>query len=317
MTPDTPHVVVIGGGTGAPVSIRALLALGYRVSAVVAMADDGGSSGVLREQAGIVPPGDIRKCLVSMADDSRQTWARAFERRLPSTQDHPLGNLILTTLADVTGSLPEAIHMAGELLNIRGRVYPSTLQCIELIGQTVDGQQLQGQAVLTRSTNTLADVSLNPTDPKANDEAIAAILSADLVVLGPGSLFTSIIPNLLVPEVLAALEQSPAVKVFVCSLADMQGETRAMSALDHVQTLLRHGMDGLLDIALINEPVPQPEHLMHIQQVKIDPESLDVIRAHGVRPELRRLVDPLRPTWHDIDALSAFFEEVWQSVVYS
>jgi uncharacterized cofD-like protein len=302
--------VVIGGGTGAPVSIRALLGLGVSVSAVVAMADDGGSTGVLREQLGIMPVGDIRKCLASMAADPNSAWAQAFSKRLSYVDNHPLGNLMLSTLFEATESLPTAIELCEELLGARGRVLPSTLDCVTLSGLQTDGQTVVGQALLTQSSNALVSVHLCPDEPKAYEAAIDAIIQADLVVLGPGSLFTSIIPNLLVPDILDAISKSKALKVFLCSLADMQGETRGMSASEHVKALLRHGMQGLLDICVVHEPEPLPDYLSHIKRVRIDQSDYEEILATGVRLIVRPLVDPIRPTWHSVPALAELFTEL-------
>ncbi|MCL2136291.1 MAG: YvcK family protein [Coriobacteriia bacterium] len=306
----TVRSVVIGGGTGAPVSVRALLSLGYQVSAVVAMADDGGSTGLLREQLGIIPPGDIRKCLVSMASDPDSYWVQAFVKRLDYVNGHPLGNLILTTLLDVSGSLPKAIELCEGLLQAKGRVYPSTLESIELYGQTVDGERLFGQAVLTKSQSALHSVALRPSRPEAYQPALEAISEADLIVLGPGSLFTSIIPNLLVPGVCEAIEDSRAVKVFLCSLADMQGETGGMTALEHTKALLRHGMEGILDIVVVHEPEPLPDYWQFVKRVAISGPDQEEIKSMGLGLIVRSLVDPIRPTWHSVPALAELFSEI-------
>ncbi|MCL2631904.1 MAG: YvcK family protein [Coriobacteriia bacterium] len=302
--------VVIGGGTGAPVSIRTLLSVNAQVTAVVAMSDDGGSSGLLREQLGILPPGDIRKCLVSMAADQESVWVQAFTQRLPYVNHHPLGNLILSTLLETSGSLPKAIELCEQLLQTRGRVYPSTLESIELVGRTIDGNEITGQAHLTRSENAIHSVCLEPADPEAYQPALQAIIDADLVVLGPGSLFTSIIPNLLVPGVIDAIRQSSAQKVFVCSLADTQGETRGMTAYQHADALLRHGMRGLLDYVVVHDPEPLPDELSYIKRVPVEDDDTERFADLGVRLIVRSLVDPIRPTWHSVEALGRLFIDV-------
>ncbi|MDR1712606.1 MAG: 2-phospho-L-lactate transferase CofD family protein, partial [Coriobacteriales bacterium] len=148
MSTNRPRAVVLGGGTGAPASIRALLNAGCATDAVVAMADDGGSSGLLRERCGMVPPGDIRKCLVAMAAEPDTAWTQAFRQRLAWLNDHTLGNLILATLTDVTDSFPQAIALCEQLLGARGHVYPSTLESVQLMGRTLDGRTLSGQAAI-------------------------------------------------------------------------------------------------------------------------------------------------------------------------
>ncbi|MCL1890636.1 MAG: YvcK family protein [Coriobacteriia bacterium] len=244
--------VVIGGGTGAPVSIKILRSLGVKTNAVVAMADDGGSSGMLREHTGRVPPGDVRKCIVSMARDPQSPWAKAFAERFGYINNHTLGNLMLHALEDVTHSFTDAIRLCEELLDAQGHVYPSTLESVVLKGITRDGQRLVGQSMLGKSKTALAQVSLVPAEPRPNQEAIDVLLDADLIVLGPGSLFTSIIPNLLVPGVLEAVRASSACKVFVCSLGDMQGETWGLTASEHVEAVLDHGLRGALDVVIVH-----------------------------------------------------------------
>ena len=225
---DEPiEAVVIGGGTGAPVSIRTLLSLGIPTSAVVAMADDGGSTGILRDKADVTPPGDIRKCIAAFADDPTDPLVRAFKYRFAVADDHALGNLLLAALEDASGSFPEAIRICERLVNAQGHVYPSTLDHVTLTAHTKDGRTLDGQAVACHSRTALESVSLQSDEGAIRPyrPALKAIESADLIVLGPGSLFTSIIPNLLVPGILEAIQRSRGSVLFVCSLADVQGET--------------------------------------------------------------------------------------------
>lgn len=320
--------VVIGGGTGAPVSIRTLLSLEAEVSAVVAMADDGGSTGILREEAGVLPPGDIRKCLAAMAADDSDPLTRAFKYRFSFARNHTLGNLMLSALEDATGSFPEAIAICGRLLGARGRVYPSTLEKVVLCAEACDGVFLGGQARACKSKTALHRAWLESDQPiRAYEPALDAIRQADLIVLGPGSLFTSIIPNLLVPGVIDAIRESRGATMFVCSLADMQGETWGLSAKEHYEALARHGMDGLVDYMLVHSPEPLrparrldrmaaalrrvPETLparseqeaSAIRPVRISYEDACAIQQSGPVVLVRNLVDPLRPTWHDPNAL--------------
>lgn len=319
--------VVVGGGTGAPVSIRTLLTLEADVSAVVAMADDGGSTGILREEAGVLPPGDIRKCLAAMAADASDPLTRAFKYRFSFARNHTLGNLMLSALEDATGSFPEAIAICERLLSARGHVYPSTLDKVMLVAETCDGVRLDGQARACKSTTALRRVWLESDTPvHAYAGALDAIREADLIVLGPGSLFTSIIPNLMVPGVIDAIRASKGVVVFVCSLADMQGETWGMSASEHFEALARHGMDGLVDYMLVHSAEPlRPEKRIEslaraaccdaaaasaakaqeggIRPVRITYEDARAIQQQGPVVLVRDLADPLRPTWHDASAL--------------
>lgn len=344
LDPSKLKAVVIGGGTGAPVSIRTLLALGVQTSAVVAMADDGGSTGILREEAHVTPPGDVRKCLAAFAADPDDPLTKAFKYRFDFARNHTLGNLMLSALENATGSFPEAIKICGQLLGARGHVYPSTLNNVRLCARTLDGRVLRGQALASHSSTALEQVWLeSPEECLPYMEAIRAIRQADLIVLGPGSLFTSIIPNLLVPGIVDAIAQSHAYTVFVCSLADQQGETWGLSAREHVEALLRHGMRDKLDYVLIHssgkpkksrfttgafEAIAGPASLesamtemrdgknlparVKIRSVKITQEDIDAIQDQGPVVILRDMKDPLRPTWHDPSALADAFMGVFK-----
>ena len=327
---EESKAVVIGGGTGAPVSIQTLLSMGVETSAVVAMADDGGSTGQLRERAHVTPPGDIRKCMCAFAGNPEDPFARAFKYRFDFANNHTLGNLMLSALENATGSFPEAVRICERFLEARGQVHPSTLDNITLCGRTRDGHVIEGQAALSHAETALDEVWLKePNTGTPYPMAIKALCEADLIVLGPGSLFTSIIPNLLVPGVIEAIHASKAVTLFVCSLADMQGETWGLSAEEHVDALLRHGMRGLLDHALIHTPIPlkpgdtetqefvtsvEEQRLSgrsgNIRRVSITYESAHRIHEMGVNVIARNLADPNRPTWHDPQALRNAFTGV-------
>lgn len=330
------HAVVIGGGTGAPVSLRTLLSLGIHTSAVVAMADDGGSTGILREEADVTPPGDVRKCIVAMAADPEDPLTRAFKYRFTFARNHSLGNLMLSALEDATGSFPEAIAICERLLQAKGRVYPSTLARVTLEARTRDGRTLEGQAVACHSRTALEKVRLRGEDIAAYQPALEAIAQADLIVLGPGSLFTSIIPNLLVPGVIEAIRASRGACVFVCSLADMQGETWGLTAREHYEALCEHGMRGLLDYMLVHVPEElsletsfdeafataigdqvrvwqtseEQNEDLRIRPVPISYQDARAIQEQGTVVISRNLVDPQRPTWHDPKALRDAFLRV-------
>lgn len=309
------HAVVIGGGTGAPVSIRTLLSMDVKTSAVVAMADDGGSTGILRDQAGATAPGDIRKCITAMAGDADDPLTKAFKVRFRFAENHTLGNLMLSALEVTSGSFPEAIAICEELLGARGKVYPSTLNRVTLVAQTIDGRTLEGQAVACHSRCALKRVALQ-SDSKiqAYKPAAEAIRSADLIVLGPGSLYTSIVPNLLVPGIVEAIRDSKATRVFVCSLADMQGETRGMTPLEHYEALCAHGMAGLVDVMLAQAPVQHGgDHDVFRRLLEVSAEESRVIESRGTRVMSLDLVDGEHPTWHDPVKLRHAFSEVLNS----
>lgn len=334
------RAVVIGGGTGAPMSIRTLLSLGVETSAVVAMADDGGSTGVLREEADVTPPGDIRKCIAAFAKDPSDPLVRAFKYRFAVARDHALGNLMLAALEDACGSFPEAIAVCERLLDAQGHVYPSTLDHVTLSARTRDGRLLDGQAVACHSRTALESVELHGScgAVKPYAPALDAIRGADLIVLGPGSLFTSVIPNLLVPGVIDAIAQSRGRVLFVCSLADVQGETWGLTAREHVEALCAHGMEGLLDYVLVHSSVPlraespatdrfiavSGSDLEHsstsdlddyelankTRPVAISYRDMMAIQAKGPIVIARDLADPEHPTWHAPLAMREAFHQV-------
>ena len=335
------RAVVIGGGTGAPVSIRTLLSLGVTTSAVVAMADDGGSTGVLREEADATPPGDIRKCLVAFAKDPTDPLVRALKYRFAVARDHALGNLLLTALEDACGSFPEAIAVCERLVDAQGHVYPSTLDHVVLSARTCDGRVLDGQAVACHSRTALESVWLAGEDgraPRPFEPALQAIREADLIVLGPGSLFTSIIPNLLIPGVVDAIRESRGRVLFVCALADVQGETWGLTAREHFEALAAHGMEGLVDYMLVHSKVPlraespatgsfaaisgaDLEHastsdlndtqlIRGVRPISISYADMLAIQSRGPIVISRNLADPERPTWHSPFALRDAFQNV-------
>lgn len=338
---DQPlKAVVIGGGTGAPVSIRTLLSLGIETSAVVAMADDGGSTGALREEADVTAPGDIRKCIVAFARNPQDPLVKSLKYRFAIASDHTLGNLLLAALEDATGSFPEAIAVCERLVDARGHVYPSTLDHVTLSARTRDGRLLDGQAAACKSKTALDRVELHSADNVITPygPALDAIRNADIVVLGPGSLFTSIIPNLLVPGVIDAIRESRGRVLFVCSLADVQGETWGLTAREHVEALMDHGMRGLIDYVLVHSSKPlrsgsslpdrlighmaaespsptlsaSPAHVdVHrVRSVELSYDDLVALQAMGPVVIVRDLADPDHPTWHAPLALREAFEGV-------
>lgn len=323
--------VVIGGGTGAPVSIRTLLSLDIDTDAVVAMADDGGSTGILREKADVTPPGDIRKCLVAFARDPQNPLVRALKYRFRVAEGHALGNLFIAALEDACKSFPEAISICEALVDAKGHVYPSTLDHVTLKAITRDGQVLDGQADACHAKTALERVRLcSDDDITPYEPALKAIEEADLIILGPGSLFTSIIANLLVPGVIDAIRRSRGSVLFSCALADAQGETWGLSVKEHLQALYDHGMYGLIDYVLVHTPFPlraespatgsfnavsgeTPEHASiadfdditlskEVRPVPITYADVLDIQAAGPVVITRNLVDAEHPTWHSPNA---------------
>lgn len=311
--------VVIGGGTGANVSIRTLLSMGLSTSAVVAMADDGGSTGILREEAHVTPPGDVRQCIGAFAADQDAPLTHAFKYRFEFARNHTLGNLMLSALEDATGSFTEAIAICEKLLDARGHVYPSTLDNVVLSAIDVDGNGLEGQANASHSPRPLKSVWLSsPGTCRPYAKALEVIRDADIIVLGPGSLFTSVIPNLLVPGLTDAIEDSAAKTIFVCSIADLPGEAEGLSAREHVKTLLDHGMLGLLDYVVLHSDGPLHhyyEESLNLsatasKTVSVSIEDVEWIENTGAAVYVRNLYNPKKPAWHNPEALRSALTEI-------
>lgn len=253
-----PKVVAIGGGTGLASLLRGLKHYTSNLTAVVTVADDGGSSGRLRTEMGILPPGDIRNCLAALAD-SEDVMQQLMDYRFATSGNldgHSFGNMLIAALTSIGGSFDKGVEMAGELLAIRGRVIPSTPENVVLVGNTVSGRELIGESRVGAAAEKLREVALLPATARAHPEAVKAIEQADLIILGPGSLFTSIVPNLLVAEIRDAIVRSPGLKMHVANVAEQPGETEGMSIPDHVQVLREYGGEECIDVVIANSFVP-------------------------------------------------------------
>jgi len=253
-----PKIAVIGGGSGLPNLLRGLKYYTSNISAVVTVADDGGSSGRLRNELGILPPGDIRNCLVALAD-SEDFMQQLMDYRFESEgqlNGHSFGNILIAALAGVGGDFYRGVEFAGELLAIRGRVLPSTLDYVTLVGSTVTGETLIGETRVGNSSDRLRSLTLIPPDPLAHPEAVRAIEDADMVVIGPGSLFTSIVPNLLIAGIAEALAISKAFKVYVCNVAEEPAQTEGYSVQDHLNIVQHYGGENAVDAVVANINLP-------------------------------------------------------------
>ena len=247
------RVVVLGGGTGLGTALRGLKLETSHLTAIVSMGDDGGSSGVLREQLGIPPVGDLRNCLVALSD-SESTAADLLRFRLPAEpgapRGHAIGNLLLAAaIHQEGGDLERGVARVHNILNVHGKVIPGTTVALKLTGTTVDGAVVRGQAQLARTRN-IDRIRITPEGARATPSALASIKEADLIVLGPGSLYTSVIPHLLVPEILAALVARRAPLVWVANVDEQEGETEGMDLDAHLAALEAHGASGLVDAIL-------------------------------------------------------------------
>ena len=280
------RIVALGGGTGLSTMLRGLKQYSSNITAIVTMADDGGSSGALREH-GLLPPGDLRNCIAALAE-AEPLMTDLFQHRfvgLGELKGHSLGNLFVAAMYEKTGDFDAAVREVSKVLAIRGRVLPSTIEDIRLSAEIKDGTTILGQANVNRARDILC-VSISPPDPPALPSAVQAIHEAEIIIIGPGSLFTSIIPNLLVPEIAEALKASRAPKIYVCNVMTQPNETLDMTAADHVRAITRHIGQGVITHVLLNStPIP-PETLERYHEtgaapVVIDENELELL---GVRP---------------------------------
>lgn len=272
-------VVGIGGGHGLASTLRAARLYADEIAAVVTVADDGGSSGRLTRELGVPPPGDIRNCLVALADHSE--LAELFQHRFASgaLTGHTVGNLIIAALTETTGDLALAVHEAGRLLGAVGTVHPATSALVGLMAR-VEGGEIKGQVAVAESKSPIQAVYLDPPEPPADPVAVHAIMGADQIVLGPGSLFTSLIATLLVPGIRRALQETKARRVFVCNTRMQKGETDGLTASDHVQALMAHAGPFVVDVVLVHCPE------VGVDGVTVDRAALDFLNVEIVEGDI-------------------------------
>ncbi len=309
-----PKIVAIGGGTGLATLLRGLKRRTGNLTAVVTVADDGGSSGRLRQSLGLPPPGDLRNCLAALSDDE-DLLTQLFQYRFMQGEElngHSFGNLFIAALAGVTGSFDEGIMEVGKVLAIRGKVVPSTLGDVALVADkspALDAAaiRVEGESHIPEVPGQIRQVSLLPNDPPAYPGAIQAILNADMIVIGPGSLYTSVLPNLLVPRIVDAIRTSRAFKVYVCNVAVQPGETEGYNCPQHLQAIETHVGRGIVDIVVAND---SSEGITYNGITLVD-AAVDEITQTPVY--LAHLLDDEHPWRHDAEklaeALIALLEE--------
>jgi uncharacterized cofD-like protein len=252
-------IVCIGGGTGLPNLLRGLKNYTSDITAIVTVADDGGSSGRIRDEMKILPPGDIRNCLLALAD-TEPLMEMLFQHRFNSgsLKGHSFGNLFLAAMTEMLGDFDLAIKESSKVLAVRGRVLPSTLSDVILEAEYTDGSLIRGESHIPQTLRDISKVRLIPSDAKPLQEAIQAVEEADAIILGPGSLYTSIIPNLLVKDLSEAISNSNAKKIYVVNIMTQSGETTGYSAGDHVQAIIDHSNGHIIEYVVVNtEKVPQ------------------------------------------------------------
>ncbi|TME31296.1 MAG: YvcK family protein [Chloroflexi bacterium] len=300
-----PRIVAIGGGTGLSTLLRGLKGYSANITAVVAVADDGGSSGRLRQQLGIVPPGDIRNCIAALAD-AEPLMTQLMQYRFPpgsGLDEHAFGNLFIAAMTAVTGDFEEAVRESNRVLAVRGQVLPATSVPLNLSARLASGKRLDGQVGIGHAEEPIERVFIEPPDVRANPEALERILEADMVVIGPGSLFSSVLPNLLISDIRDALSAAPGMRVYVCNVATQPGETGSYTAAEHLETLFEHIGEGLIDYVLINHNwhARQPEGWLG-QPVQIDERRLEELPVVVIEEDLVDLANAHR---HDPAKLAA------------
>lgn len=312
-------IVVIGGGTGLGTILRGLKRLTSNLTAIVTVADDGGSSGRIRKEFGILPPGDIRSCLIAMADLEplmEQLMQFRFDGG-PGLAGHSFGNLFLTAMTGITGDFQKAIEASCQVLAVRGRVFAATLDNANLRAELKDGSVVKGESMIGKSNSPIKRIYLEPSEAKAVPESLNALEEADLIIIGPGSLFTSVIPPLLVKQVLAAVKASRATKIYICNVMTQPGETDGFTASDHLRALLEHTGEQLVDYMIINDQMVPPEAQAVYAEEGAEPVLLDPekIISQGVTPITAPLLNTNGLVRHDADLLADLLSALTPSLL--
>lgn len=300
-----PRIVALGGGTGLSTLLRGLKGYSANITAVVAVADDGGSSGQLRRQLGIVPPGDIRNCIAALAD-AEPLMTQLMQYRFPAgsgLDNHAFGNLFIAAMTAVTGDFEEAVRESNRVLAVRGQVLPATSVPLNLSARLASGRQIWGQSGITTAEEPIEQVFIEPGDVRANGEAIERMLEADMIVIGPGSLFSSVLPNLLINDIADALRAAPGLKVYVCNVATQPGETANMTASQHLRALFAHVGDDLIDCVIVNRDTTarRPEGWL-ATPVEVDVRRLEELQVVIIEEDV---IDPANAHRHDPAKLAA------------
>jgi uncharacterized cofD-like protein len=307
-----PRVVVIGGGTGLSTMLRGIKEYTSNITAIVTVTDNGGSSGRLTQEMGVLPPGDLRNCLVALAD-AEPTLAQLFQFRFDQEQEglagHSFGNLFIAAMTEIfKGNYEQAIYATSKVLAIRGKVYPSTIQNVCLLAEMDDGSVIEGETDIVDSPLAIRQMYLRPESAQPLPAALEEIRNAEAIILGPGSIYTSIIPNLLVDGIADAIAKSRAVKIYVCNVMTQPGETDNFKASDHVRALAEHSRGKrLVNYVLVNREEPDPEVTRRYKrygQCFVEPD-IDAIRGMGYQPVAGNLISQTDVVRHDSIRLAA------------
>lgn len=302
-----PTVTVVGGGHGLSVLLRGIKSATSNVTAVVTVADDGGSSGRLREELGIIPPGDLRNCLVALAD-TEPLMEKLFQYRFRGKSElagHSFGNLFIAAMNEVTGDVEKALQESSKVLAVKGQVLPASKEHVRLDAIMEDGTVVEGESHIPEVQKRIHRVRLFPENPQPVQSALAALTAADAIILGPGSLYTSIMPNLLVSGVAEALRKSKAVKIYICNVMTQPGETDGYTASMHAKAIIDHGGKGVIDYMLVNShPISSEMQAYYAEKgaypVEVDEEAINALGIGFVKADILNESDVIR---HDPDKL--------------
>lgn len=296
-----PNIVVIGGGTGLSVLLRGLKQFTPNITAIVTVADDGGGSGILREDLGMLPPGDIRACILALAN-TEPTMEKLFRYRFDNgmLKGQSFGNLFIAAMNEIYGSFEMAIKETSNVLSITGKVLPMTLEDVKLCAELENGKCINGESIIPevvkKSGCKINRMMIKPEDSYPIDEAIEAIVNADLIVLGPGSLYTSVIPNLLINGIVDTIYEAKAPKVYICNVMTQPGETDGYMLMDHVNAILKHSRDDLLDFVIANtEEIPEETLNKYItdgsEPVVVEAEDYKTLESKNIKLITKNLID--------------------------
>ncbi len=299
-------IVAIGGGTGLSTLLRGLKAYDVDITAVVTVSDDGGSSGKLRKELGVLPPGDIRNCLVALAEEENLI-TKLFQYRFPrkgGLSNHSFGNLFLTALTSVSGGFDKAILNASDVLAIKGKVLPVSLDNVKLKAILVDGEKIVGESKISKSKSAIKTVEIEPKNAKVSKSVIDSISNADCVILGPGSLYTSVIVNLLFDGVIPAIKKSRAIKIYVSNIMTQVGETSNFTLSNHIDAIIQHSYPKILDAVFVNNgKIPKYIVERYAKQNSV-PVKIDKLKYNNIKIIKKNFVSKSQYAHHDFVKLS-------------
>ena len=302
-----PKIVALGGGTGLSVVLKGLKSYSGNLSAIVSVGDDGGSSGRLRQELGLIPPGDFRNCLVALAEDESLV-GKLFQYRFSKgegLQGHSFGNLFIAAMTNITGGFDQALIESSKVLSVNGSILPSTLSPIELIADFVDGTTVRGESKIGEIDGSVKRLSIEPAEVKAYPKSLDVLYDAELIVLGPGSLYTSVLPSLLVPEINEAISKSSAYKIYVCNVATQLGETSNYGINEHVTALINHTRDNFVDCVIAND-------LVNIKQEStISTVPVGPAEVKGINVVYGEIIDVRNKYRHEFNSLADLIIKVY------